>query len=90
MNIDMLKDAYEAVRTGRLKDPKTIRDIALRFEALASDPGVEFDAARAAQNLYQRAKLYEERARSSVTSNVAPQPNTREQPRDNENLWTGG
>ena len=90
MNIDMLKDAYEAVRTGRLKDPKTIRDIALRFEALANDPGVEFDAARAAQNLYQRARLYEERARSSVTSNVAPQPNTREQPRDNENLWTGG
>jgi SPFH domain / Band 7 family len=90
MNIDMLKDAYEAVRTGRLKDPKTIRDIALRFEALANDPGVEFDAARAAQNLYQRARLYEERARSGVTSNVAPQPNTREQPQSNENLWTGG
>jgi SPFH domain/Band 7 family protein len=90
MNVDMLKDAYEAVRTGRLRDPKTIRDIAFRFEALANDPGVEFDAARAAQNLYQRARIYEESARSSVTSNIAPQPNTREQPRGNENLWTGG
>src|SRR5258708_16480669 len=75
MNIDMLKDAYEAVRAGRLKDPKTIREIALRFEALANDPAVEFDAARAAQNLYQPPTLYQQKPPSLLPSTAAPQPN---------------
>jgi hypothetical protein len=59
INIDMLINAYEAVRAGLVKDPKTIRDYARHFEAVANDPSIHFDAARAAQNLYQRAMLYE-------------------------------
>ena len=59
-SIDTLKDLYEAVRVGRVKDPETIRDIAMQFAELAKDPNVSFDAALAAQNLYQRAWLYEQ------------------------------
>ncbi len=94
INIDTLIEAYDAVRTGRLKDPKTIRDIAMRFEALANDPNVRFDAARAAQNLYQRASLYEkrgeEKTRISVASDVPTQTKTKERGPANDNLWSGG
>jgi SPFH domain / Band 7 family len=94
INVDMLIEAYEAVRTGRLRDPKTIRDIATRFEALANDPNIHFDAARAAQNLNQRASLYEkrseEKARTSIASEGPTQPNTKERGPTNENLWSGG
>ena len=89
-NVDMLKDWYEAVRTGRVKDPKTIRDIAYHFAVLANDPNIDFDAERAANTLYERAKLYEEKARTSATSNVAKQPYPGEQPPAKDNLWTGG
>jgi SPFH domain / Band 7 family len=58
-SIDMLKDAYEAVRVGRIKDPNTIRNFAWRFEVLANDPNLSFDAARASHILYNRAWLYE-------------------------------
>lgn len=94
INVDMLIEAYEAVRTGRLRDPKTIRDIATRFEALANDPNIQFDAARAAQNLNQRALLYEkrneEKARTSIASEGPTQPNTKERGPANDNLWSGG
>ena len=94
INIDMLIEAYEAVRTGRLRDPKTIRDIATRFEALANDPNIHFDAARAALNLNQRALLYEkrseEKARTSIASDVPTQANTKERGPANDNLWSGG
>jgi len=94
INIDTLIEAYEAVRTGRLRDPKTIRDIATRFEALANDPNIQFDAARAAQNLNQRALLYEkrseEKARTSIASDIPTQLNTKERGSANDNLWSGG
>ncbi len=86
-SIDALKVYYEAVRTGDVTDPKTIREIADRFKDLAHDPNIDFDAERAAQNLYQRASMYEERekARSSVTSNVPAQPSPGEQPPAKDN-----
>jgi tetratricopeptide (TPR) repeat protein len=90
--VNMLKDWYEAVRAGRVKDPKTIRDIAYHFAVLANDPNIDFDAERAANNLYERAKMYEERvkAHSSMTSNIPAQPSPGEQPPAKDNLWTGG
>lgn len=57
---EMLKEAFEAVRTGRVKDPQTIRDIAARFEAHTYDPSVDFDPIGAADILYRRARLYEQ------------------------------
>ena len=89
-NVDMLKDWYEAVRAGRVKDPKTIRDIAYHFAALANDPNIDFDAERAANNLYERAKMYEEKARTSEISNIATKPSPGEQPPAKDNLWKGG
>jgi hypothetical protein len=74
IKVDMLKDIYEAVRQGRITDPNTIRDLARRFEVVARDPElsqkVEFDAARAAGTLYQRAKTIEEYSHARITSNV--------------------
>ncbi|HEY6287635.1 MAG TPA: hypothetical protein VIX20_18340, partial [Ktedonobacteraceae bacterium] len=58
--IEMLKEAYEAVRIGRLKDPQTIRDIAARFEEHVYDPDLDFYPLRTAEILYNRARLYEE------------------------------
>ena len=57
---EMLKEAFEAVRTGRVRDPQTIRDIAARFEAHTYDPSVDFDPLGAADILYRRARLYEQ------------------------------
>ena len=66
--VDMLTDAYEAVRTGRITDPMTIREIAAHFESIANDPeesqNVDFDAARAARTLLERAALIEEQIRA--------------------------
>lgn len=60
---EALGEAYAAVRNGRITDPTTIRNIALRFEAIANDPeankNVSFDAARGAQALFQRADVLE-------------------------------
>ncbi len=81
-NIETLKGAYEAVRTGHVKDPKTISDIATSFEALVNDPHINFDAARAAYNLRQRARMYEkkseEKGRTGVAPDVVTQPDTKE------------
>jgi regulator of protease activity HflC (stomatin/prohibitin superfamily) len=66
--VDMLTDAYEAVRTGRITDPVTIQEIAAHFESIANDPeesqNVYFDAARAARTLLERAALIEEQIRA--------------------------
>ncbi len=90
--IETLKESYEAVRAGHLRDPHTIRDIASRFEALANDPSVTFDPVRAAQNLYNRALTYEneEKAHANVVPDVETQPNTKEQGQANENIFSGG
>ncbi|HVB23778.1 MAG TPA: SPFH domain-containing protein [Ktedonobacteraceae bacterium] len=64
MNPAQLIAAYNSVKKGTITDPSTIRGIAARFEVIANDPEesqkVEFDAARAARNLYARAQLFEE------------------------------
>jgi regulator of protease activity HflC (stomatin/prohibitin superfamily) len=95
INIDMLINAYEAVRSGLVKDPKTIRDYARHFEDVANDPSINFDAARAAQNLYQRAMMYERKNEGKGPTNIAPdvvtQPGTKEyQGPANDYLWSGG
>jgi regulator of protease activity HflC (stomatin/prohibitin superfamily) len=95
INIDTLIEAYEAVRAGRVKDPKTIRDIARHFEAIANDPSINIDAARAAQNLYQRAEMYErkdeQRGSTTLAADVVTQPQTKEyQGPANDYLWSGG
>jgi hypothetical protein len=74
INVDMLKDIYEAVRRGRITDPNTIRDAARRFEVVAQDPElsqkVDFDASRAANTLYQRAKMIEEFSHAHAGSKI--------------------
>jgi regulator of protease activity HflC (stomatin/prohibitin superfamily) len=61
---------YDAVRNGTITDPETIRRWAARFEAIAHDPvasqNFPFDAGRAANNLYARAKYYEEQISASA------------------------
>lgn len=58
--VETLVDTYDAVRQNLISDPKIILDLAQHFEALASDPvvskSIEFDAARAAATLRQRAQ----------------------------------
>ncbi|MBV9230958.1 MAG: hypothetical protein JOZ18_16730 [Chloroflexi bacterium] len=59
-----LTKAYKAVQDGTITDPDTIRSIAANFQAVADDPKasqtVNFDAARAAQNLREQARQYEQ------------------------------
>jgi regulator of protease activity HflC (stomatin/prohibitin superfamily) len=95
INIDTLIDAYEAVRAGIVKDPKTIRDIAMRFDAIANDPSIHIDAGRAAQNLRQRAMMYERKIEGKGPTNIAPdavtQPDTKEyHGPSNDYRWSGG
>ncbi len=63
---EALKKAYEQVRSGKITSPDTIRSIAARFQAIANDPeankNASFDAAAAAEVLYKRAQLHEDRA----------------------------
>jgi hypothetical protein len=67
---EVLIKAYEAVRSGSITDPETIRRIAVRFENVARDPAANhsfpFEAARAARNLYDRAKYYEDLVSASA------------------------
>ena len=90
--VEALTESYEAVRAGRLRDPHTIRDIAARFESLANDPNVKFDPIRAAQNLKNRAWMYEneEKGRASEVPDVVTQPNTKDRGQANENIFSGG
>ena len=64
MNAAQLINAYNSVKKGTITDPATIRTIAARFAVIANDPvesqKVEFDADRAARNLYAQAQLLEE------------------------------
>jgi regulator of protease activity HflC (stomatin/prohibitin superfamily) len=93
-SIEMLKESYKAVQTGRVSDPQTIRDIAARFEALANDPNIDVDALKAAQNLYHRAWIYEQKTKekSRVAVNVDPvvQSDINEHGQANDNIYTGG
>ena len=64
MNPAQLIAAYNSVKKGVITDPTTIRQIAARFDVIANDPEesqkVEFDASRAARNLYAQAQLFED------------------------------
>jgi hypothetical protein len=70
--VETLVDTYEAVRSNVITNPKMILELAEHFEALASDPvaskHIEFDAARAAQTLRQRAKQYQDMANAGKTT----------------------
>ncbi len=93
-SIEMLKESYEAVRTGHLRDPHTIRDIAERFEALANDPNIDVDALKAAQILYHRAWIYEqknkEKGPTGVTADPVAQPEGKDHGQTNESIFSGG
>ena len=66
--VETLKDMYNAVRQGVITDPTVIGDVARQFEILASDPvasqNIDFDAARAANTLRQRAQRLRELAQA--------------------------
>lgn len=68
--IETLVDAYNAVRENAITDPATILEIAQRFEQLAGDPEaskmLDFDAARAANTLRQRAQKVQERVSNAA------------------------
>lgn len=70
LKVETLVDMYNAVRQGVITDPATILETAQRFEQLASDPEaskmLDFDAARAANTLRQRAQKFQERANASA------------------------
>jgi regulator of protease activity HflC (stomatin/prohibitin superfamily) len=93
-SLEMLKDSYEAVRSGSLRDPQTIRDIAARFEAIADDPNIDVDAMKAAQILYHRAWIYEqktrEKSRVPVSADPVVQAAINERGQANDNIYTGG
>ncbi len=93
-SIQMLKDSYELVRSGIVRDPQTIRDFADRFKALANDPNIDFDAMKAAQILYHRALVYEqkpnEKSRVAVPADTAAQSHINQQGQANDNIYTGG
>ena len=61
---EILAKAYKEVQNGKITDPESIRAIAATFEAVARDAqayaSVTFDAERAAKNLYEQARNYEE------------------------------
>lgn len=59
LSADVLSDAYEAVREGRINDPATIRQVAQAFLRVADDPALNvtfpYDATAAARILLERA-----------------------------------
>jgi hypothetical protein len=61
---EALIKAYREVQHGNITDPETIRSIAQKFAYIASDPDkskdVDFDADRAASNLFEQARKYDE------------------------------
>lgn len=63
---EVLKNAYEQIKNGKVTSPEAIRKIADSFQAIADNleasKSVSFDAERAAQTLYERAKFFEEQA----------------------------
>jgi len=71
---EVLKNAYKQIQKGSITSPEAIRSIAAGFQAIADDPeaskNASFDAARAAQTLFERAKLFE--AQASAASPVTP------------------
>jgi serine/threonine protein kinase len=75
---DFLTKGYTEVWRGNITDPEAIREIAAHFQALANDPiesqSVSFDAAHAAQNLYEQARRCELEESADKKQRVAMQP----------------
>jgi len=92
--VDILAQAYEDVRSERITDPVTIRSIASRFETIAHDPeeskNVNFDAARAARTLYERADLYEKHFAANNDYNDTTRPDWSMRRPSEDNLLAGG
>jgi Membrane protease subunits, stomatin/prohibitin homologs len=93
VNEEVLINAYKAVQNNKITDPETIRRIASEFDAVAHDPiasqKVSFDPARAALNLFEQARQYDEHyANEAYQEQIHPDWLPRE-PND-ENLTTGG
>jgi hypothetical protein len=71
-SVETMKDMYNAIRQGAITDPVVIMDVARQFENLANDPvaskTIDFDAARAANTLRQRAQKMQELAQMRATA----------------------
>jgi len=92
---EVLIKAYKEVQNDKITDPETIRGIAASFEAIARDPQasqtVSFDAARAALNLYEQARKYEEQQYGGQTIyDETTKPDWIARPATDENLMAGG
>ena len=90
---DLLIQAYRTVQDGQVKDPETIRGIAAKFEMVAQNheasQSVSFDAQRAALNLYEQARKYEEEYVKNMYSDDTQPDWIVRRPTD-ENLMAGG
>lgn len=66
--VETMKDMYNAIRQNAITDPVVIMDVARQFENLATDSvasqTIDFDAARAANTLRQRAQKIQELAQA--------------------------
>jgi hypothetical protein len=98
---EVLIQAYRQVQTGKITSAAAIRSIAANFEAVAADPvlnqNVSFNAALAAQTLYERADMYERQAYRSAPEISENETISMSMPSDmgnslpnDENLTSGG
>lgn len=101
---EVLIRAYKQIQSGKVQSPETIRSIASQFLTIANDPeaskNVSFDAARAAQTLFERADLYEEQQASPEEAhedyedgNVHESPTQSDwmfRPPNDDNMTAGG
>lgn len=94
---EVMMQMYEQVRNEKITSPAYIRDLAAKFEAFARAPEantLRFDAAQAAQILYQRAELIERRGGRGTPVNDTPVMSRPSDPltrlSKDENLTAGG
>ena len=75
--VEAMKDMYSAIRQNAITDPVVIMDVARQFENLANDPvaskTIDFDAARAANTLRQRAQRIQELAQQRSSAQATQQ-----------------
>lgn len=91
---DVLIKAYREIQSGKITDPETIRNIAIKFEAIAQDPqlsqAVSFDAERAAENLYAQAERCKELYESGMIYNDETKPDWLIRSPNDDNKLLGG
>jgi hypothetical protein len=76
LSIEQLVEFYNAVRQGAITEPAMILDLAQRFESLAKDPNVRFDAARAANTLRVRAQKLQELSQGRAATSAGASNNS--------------